>query len=444
MSNYETNLKKIKEYSEILLLSVTFLYVIGFVIVTSFSVKYGIHLEDFFSTKYLAASISYLLSISIFLFVRLAVKIGETSKKIEINPKGTKWAFFFVYVVWVSLFGAHPFKKIYFSSQNNDLFILNIALLFLVIIPFLFYNEKTKNKRWLFPIPQVLFISFFCEPEFSFFIFWNTFILFAGYKLIKHFLFLKKQERSDILFRFDKAIQYLMFLILIITSTTGFGYMTYEVIPRYLGGGKPLKVSIYINETKRKIYDELGVKFQNNGWTENLELIYRDRYSIYLKEPEPFKFSSMEIKLDNVENIKYIGDYKLTVFEMVKEIFKYKDYLKNEIVEMLKYQESGEKPILNKKVLGNIEGVPLLIIYNILGKPDKFQEAVKELQEERKIKLIYDDKMVTQYIDYVNKTNPVVEYISMPVTENDRFMWSFVSLESKSQKLQEGPKDTKH
>ncbi len=75
----------------------------------------------------------------------------------------------------------------------------------------------------------------------------------------------------------------------------------------------------------------------------------------------------------------------------------------------------------------------------MLGKPDKFQEAVKELQEERKIKLIYDEKMVTQYINYINETNPVVEYMPNPVTENERFMWFFVSLEAKSQKLPEKP-----
>lgn len=427
MSNNVINLKKIKEYSEILILFAAFLYVIGFVVVSSYSVKYGIHLEDFFSTKYLAAAICYFLTLSVFLSIRFAIKTGEESKKIEINPKGLKRVLFFVYVIWVSLFNAHPFKK-------GDHIILSLALIFLIVIPLLFYNEKRKNIYLLFPIPQLIFITFFATPEFSYFLS-NILFIYIGYKIVKRFLSLKKQKEKSILNKFDMGFSVFMFLILITTNTFGFGYMTYQTMPRYLGGGKPLKISIYVNDNERKILNEAGIQFDQNGWSENLELMYRDRYSIYLNKAQPLKFSALEIKVDNIEIIKYTGDYKLTLWEMTKEIFRYKEYLKTSILEMLKSDESGERPILNRKVLGNMEGVPLLIIYNMLNKPDKFREVIEELKQEKKVKVIYDEKRVTKYIDYINETNPVAEIIPKPITEDEKYMWNFISLEKN---LEEG------
>lgn len=427
MSNNLIDLKKVKEYSEILLLFVAFFYVIGFVIVSSYSVKYGIHLEDFFSAKYLAAAICYFLTLSVFLSIRFAIKTEEGSKKIEINPKGLKWALVFVYVIWVSLFNAHPFRK-------GNYAILSLALVFLVLVPIFFYNEKRKNKYLLFPIPQLIFITFFATPEFSYFLF-NIFFIYLGYKIVKRFLYFKEKKEKNILTKFDMGLSVFMFLILIITNTFGFGYMTYQTMPRYLGGGRPLKISLYVNDGEQKIFEELGIKFDQNGWSENLELIYRDRYSIYLNKAQPFKFSALEVKLDNIENIKYTGDYKLTFWEMTKEIFRYKEYLKISILEMLKADESGERPILNRKVLGNMEGAPLLIIYNMLNKPDKFQEAIEELQQEKKIKVIYDEKRATKYIDYISETNPIAEIISKPVTKDEKYMWNFVSLEKNIEKV---------
>jgi len=307
------DVKKIKEYCELILTLSVCLYLLGFIIVSSYFVQYGFFPEEFVSVKYISASILFIFSISIFLLGISAIKQAKDNGKYIIDIKEYKFFAIIIYTTWVCLFGAKAFNAIYFTSSAY-LMMLNIAIVGLILIPYFIYAKiKDKSKVSILLLPQAVFIYFFLQPEFQWFIMSNILFVYTAVRLRDR---INKKDTQEIGL-IKKNVPYFMFIIVIIVNAIVFGGIIYPLMPRYLGGGEPLTVSLLINSEKQKSFEKIGLKIEENGWTNNQKLLYKSPTSLYLENVQPLKFSCIEIKNDTIEAIRYIGGYKKTFFEMM-------------------------------------------------------------------------------------------------------------------------------
>jgi hypothetical protein len=317
------DLKRIKEYSEaVLAFSLAFsvcAYILGFVIVNSYFVAYGFYLEEIINVRYLAAALLLLFSTGIFLIALLAIKRDENNKVCAINIKWFAITSALIYFAWIGWFRAHAFKSIFFSTYGYFI-LLNLGTFFLILLPYSLYSrKKDKSKFNIFLLPQLLFLWIFAIPEFLVFILWNVIIISIIVKEVEGSIQKKQQSGGNFL---SKAITPLLLIILVIGYASFFGGIIYPLISRDIGGGKPLTVNLLINTEKQKNLEGMGIEIDKNGWTKELNLIYKGRDSTYLESVQPTKFSCIEIKNDIIDSVRYVGICKLNLFGIFKEVTK--------------------------------------------------------------------------------------------------------------------------
>ena len=100
-----------------------------------------------------------------------------------------------------------------------------------------------------------------------------------------------------------------------------FAGTTYPIIPGNFGGGKPLSVKLFLTPEKRDSFEAVGIQTNNDGWSDDLKLIYKGQDSLYLEMEGEVRFSCIEIGNSVVESIRYTGGYKLTLLDLTKKLF---------------------------------------------------------------------------------------------------------------------------
>lgn len=293
---------KIKSLCEIGVALSIYLYFLGFVIVNSYLGQYGIFPEDILSSRYLAAALLFLFSICVF-YALPALK--RTEDQHSINVRNHVLSVGLIYLIWVGIFRAHVFKEVFFTAPGLTI-LLSIAIVFLFVLPCIIYSrQKDKSRFAIFFIPQAILAFGFFKPEFLWFIGFNSMTVYTTAWLL---------DNKAKAFKSFRLV--LITIILFISNSAGFGAIVYPLIPTYLGGGKPVIVSLLVNDGT----DTFGIKVGENGWSNDLKLLHKGRDAIYVETLLPTKYSCLELKENAIKAIRYTGDYKLTFWEMAEQV----------------------------------------------------------------------------------------------------------------------------
>ena len=110
----------------------------------------------------------------------------------------------------------------------------------------------------------------------------------------------------------------------VFVNVIGFGAMVYPVVPPGLGGGKAATVNLLLANPQEDA-TKLGITIGENGWSEDLKLLFKGTQSIYVEREHPAKYACTEIRSDIIKAIRYTGDYKLTLLELMTYTFKASD-----------------------------------------------------------------------------------------------------------------------
>lgn len=309
------DVKKIKDFFEAILTFSFILYILGFVIVNSYFALYGISIENLAHVKYLSASLIFLFTFNVFLYgMRIISKDGGTNKTI-IDLKNYRIGLIVVYCIWAQLLGIHAFKSYFFYRVIDTLWLI-LGIMSLLIIPdFIYARIKDKSKILIVILPLLLFSLIFLVPEFT----WFVLVNFLTVRAIVMFVNKIKCEKLSADKLFNTVLNGISVGLLIILNAIAFGGIVYPLIPVNFGGGKPAIANLLIEDKAQKNIEELGIKMGANGWTNNLKIIYKDHSSIYIESIRPERFSCIEIKGDIVKGVRFIGEYRMTFWEMGKK-----------------------------------------------------------------------------------------------------------------------------
>lgn len=310
---------KFKTLSQIGLVFSAYLYAVGFLIVNSHFGLYGIFPESFINARYLSAALLFLFSICVFLAALVATKFGRP-KGSGIDLKRYLLAVLAIYTIWVSIFRAHAFKEVFFTSPIL-LLALNLAIVLLLLTPCVVYaKRKNKTNYSTLLVPHIVFAGICLTPAFFWFILFNS-LTARAIEILSGYMGTTVMT-PEIISR--KRLIMSLTATVIFVNVIGFGAMVYPVVPPGLGGGKAAAVSILL-VSPREDATNLGISVGENGWSEDLKLLFKGTQSIYVERRHPAKYACTEIRNDDIKAIRYTGDYRLTLPELAAHAFKATD-----------------------------------------------------------------------------------------------------------------------
>jgi len=261
-------------------------YLLGFIIVGSYLDKFGIRSTEIFQFRYLSTGIIFLaiFAINAVIYLRslhmdLTTKVERTADLLQ------RWLRDILIFIWFNTFIAALILRGTPTKLLVKNPILGVLVLFIVIMVLMEIRLKTTIE-WIRDIVWVLLflmlaIFFGISKYFTF--------LFMALLLQLFLLCAFDVEHTKLLKKFDLVekrgfwiitIAFLLFMVLL--SCHIFGYLLYDKVPRYFGGGEPLIVQLAIPDDDVVFFNRLGIGTEGNGLTPPLSLIHETDTEYYV------------------------------------------------------------------------------------------------------------------------------------------------------------------
>ncbi len=296
----------IKKYCETIFSFSFCLYIIGFLIINTSLLEFGVHTEDIFSVSYLIASLLFLFLVGVSSLPIWAIR-KDKKNNFFISLPALIGSLCIIFLIFYFLFG-HDLIFIREAYRDRGGRNIIFGLVIFIIIPDIIYAIIKNKIKHLFPsllVFHVLFLLIYLRFRFSLLIIFNSFIIY----IIKSKI---KMSESDIkVARFIKTIvphAIIIIVMFFILEAILFGNRIYALTNRNMGGGKPLNVKLLINEGEAARIRLTGIEINKDGWSQEVKLIHKGRDSIYLEGISPNKYSCIEIKNSLVKIILYLGN----------------------------------------------------------------------------------------------------------------------------------------
>lgn len=289
--------------SELITILGIFVFIPGFIIVNIYLAGLGIHDYSLFRMKYLSAGFLFIGILTVYFFFvwrriyyaeedvgNIAVNlIGKTNSKLL----GHLWGIFSMALVYAdNAFGivvATSFvSSILFSVNKIGIFWGFLAFYFLIDYPLVRWGKYKKFPRITFTTSFVFYIVslfvffYFIKEKEPRTLFW----IFVGITIVINFIldFRKKRQQGGNYITKLSLFDWIWVVVFIIMVGISFGKTLYGKITPGLGGGKPIAVTLMIDQNALPSVKEIPIKGSSN-LTEKVFLVLQTEKEIYITFP---------------------------------------------------------------------------------------------------------------------------------------------------------------
>lgn len=277
-----------------------FIFVPGFIIINAYLADFGIHHYSLFRVKYLSAGFLFFAILAVyFVFVWKRIYYAEEDVgKISVilirgstsKPWAVIWGLFSMIVVYAEnafgiVFSTSLVSLWLFPSVGTKIIFGLYLFFFLIDYPLNKLGLYNKYPRIMFALScgfhilcLYVFLAFVKEKE-PRTLFWTFFIITV---VINFILDLRKKLQPGGSYVTKLSLfDWIWVMVLVIGLSVTFGKELYGEISPAFGGGKPVAVSLMIDQKNIPLFQQIKIKVANN-LTEKLFLLLETNEEIYV------------------------------------------------------------------------------------------------------------------------------------------------------------------
>ena len=309
--------------SELITILSIFILIPGFIIVNIYLGDFGIHDFSLFKMKYLSAGLLFIAILTIYIFfvwrkiyyaeedvgnIATTLIAGTTSKLGNIF-----WGILSMMIVMADnafgiILASSLVSSIFFASKAVRIIFVILMFYFLIDYSLVKLKIPAKSPRVFFPLNGFIhsffvFLFFYTVDEkepiklfwtFLLVTFFVNLILDMRKKLTQNGSYITKLSFFDLVW----------ILIFVISLAISFGKFFYEKIDPALGGGRPISVSLIVDQKDIPIFQRLQIKVDQN-LSEKVSLISQSENELYVVKSEEIEGKAIQLSKKLIQGIIY-------------------------------------------------------------------------------------------------------------------------------------------
>lgn len=268
-------------------------YLLGFVIVSSYLNKFGIRSSEIFEFRYLSIGIIFLAIFAanaVIHFWSLGADLTTRAETVgQYLARKLRLFLGFFMVNFAIAFLILPGIAANLKFKNPGMYVALVFIVF-VVLEEVRFKRKIEHIRDL--VELLLFITLgilLRKSQLPVFIFWAFFL-----QVFLIFTFdIQEVELLKRLTRLEKrgfwVFRSAFLLIGLLFGCYIFGNLFYDKVPRYFGGGEPRIVQIIVPDNEIAVLNQLGIGAKGGSLTPSLFLIHDTDTEYYILTPAPSK-----------------------------------------------------------------------------------------------------------------------------------------------------------